>query len=137
MNSEVGENSLIKRVRVVTEAEFESWVAEKQQAQQEAASQPGAEGVAVFNDNGCGACHTLAAAGSSGNLGPPLEASKLASDAEKAGEPVEDYIRESILAPNAKIAEGFPAAMPDNFDDLPSEDLDQLVALLSGAGAGQ
>jgi cytochrome c oxidase subunit 2 len=135
MNSEVGQTSLIKRVRVVTEAEFEQWMTEQKAKAEEAASQPGAEGVAVFNSNGCGACHALAAAGSSGNLGPALDPQKLAADAEAAGEPLEDYIRESILDPNAKIAEGFPPAMPNNFGDMPPEELDQLVALLSGAGA--
>jgi len=137
MNSEVGQTSLIKRIRVVTPQEFEAWVAEQKQAREEAAAQPGAEAVAVFNDNGCGACHALAAAGSQGGVGPALDPQRLVADAEAAGEPVDDYIRESIVDPNARIAEGFPPAMPDSFDDLPPEQLDQLVGLLSGAGAGQ
>lgn len=33
-------------------------------------------GKAVWDANGCGGCHTLAAAGSSGNIGPNLDESK-------------------------------------------------------------
>ncbi len=35
-----------------------------------------AAGEAVFADNGCGSCHTLEAAGSSGNIGPNLDESQ-------------------------------------------------------------
>ena len=32
-----------------------------------------AAGEAIYNENGCGSCHTLEAAGSSGNIGPNLD----------------------------------------------------------------
>ena len=35
-----------------------------------------AAGKAIFASQGCGSCHTLAAAGSSGNVGPNLDESK-------------------------------------------------------------
>ena len=35
-----------------------------------------AAGKAVFSSNGCGGCHTLAAAGTSGNVGPNLDEKK-------------------------------------------------------------
>ncbi len=56
MNSEVGEpgkdgkpQSLIKRIQVMSQADFDTWVAGKQKEAQEAAAKPGAEGIAVFN----------------------------------------------------------------------------------------
>jgi cytochrome c oxidase subunit 2 len=133
MNSEVGAK-IVKRVRVVTQPEFDAWVVQQQQTQQAAATQPGAAGVAVFNQNGCGSCHTLAAAGSTGTTGPPLDPTKLAADAKTAGEPLDAYIRESIVNPGAKIVPGYPNIMPKTFGTLPPDQLDALVSLLSGSG---
>jgi mono/diheme cytochrome c family protein len=43
-----------------------------------------AEGAAVFASAGCGGCHTLAAAGSSGTVGPELDGAGLSVDAVEA-----------------------------------------------------
>jgi mono/diheme cytochrome c family protein len=40
----------------------------------------GGPGEAVFAENGCGSCHTLAAAGAEGFIGPSLDESKPAKD---------------------------------------------------------
>ncbi len=42
----------------------------------------------------------------------------------------EDYIRESIIYPNAKIAEGFPAAMPSFKGQLSEEQILDLIAYI-------
>ena len=57
-----------------------------------------AAGKKAFDDNGCAACHKLAAAGSSGTVGPDLD--KLKGYAESANMPLEDFIRESIVKPD-------------------------------------
>jgi cytochrome c oxidase subunit 2 len=141
MNSEVGQigedgkpQSLIKRIQVMTQTDFDAWVADQQAKAQEAASQPGAEGVAVFNANGCQGCHALAAANAAGNVGPGLETSTLQSAADAAGEPLDAFVKESIVNPSAHIAEGYSDIMPKDFGDkIQPEQLDQLVALLAGA----
>ena len=68
-------------------------------------------------------------------VGPDLD--KLAADAKAAGEPVADYVRQSIVDPNAVIAKGYqPNVMPPTFGDtLKPDELDALVAYLSGKGA--
>jgi cytochrome c oxidase subunit 2 len=133
MNSEVG--SLVKRVRVVEQAEFDAWVADQQAKQAEAAAAPGAEGVAVFNDSGCGGCHTLAAANAAGEVGPPLEQASLKGHADAVNKPLDEYVRESITEPGAFVAPGVEGQMPPQ--DLTEEQLNQLVSLLAGSGAGQ
>lgn len=141
MNSEVGQigedgkpQSLIKRIQVMTKPDFDSWVAQKKQEAQEAAAQPGAEGIAVFNEEKCGGCHTLAAANATGQVGPSLETSTLQSAADAAGEPLDAFVKESIVNPSAHIAEGYGDLMPKDFGDkIPPDQLDQLVALLAGA----
>jgi cytochrome c oxidase subunit 2 len=91
-----------------------------------------AAGKKAFADNGCGACHTLAAAGSSGTVGPDLD--KLKSYAKKAKMPLEDFIRESIVDPNAYVEKGYPqGVMPGNFNQLPPSTLNALVAYLAAS----
>ena len=77
----------------------------------------------MFTDAGCGSCHTLSEAGTNGTVGPNLDD---ISQANRA------YIEESIVDPNAEIAEGFSRGiMPDNFrDQLSPEELDALVGYL-------
>jgi mono/diheme cytochrome c family protein len=85
----------------------------------------GGPGAQVFAANGCGSCHTLAAADSGGTTGPDLdEVLPGQSDSE---------IEESIVDPNAKIAQGYPPnVMPDNFkESIPPEEIKELVEYLA------
>jgi mono/diheme cytochrome c family protein len=85
---------------------------------------PGGPGAQVFAGNGCGGCHTLAAAGSGGVVGPNLdEALPGQSTATIEG---------SIVDPNAKIAHGYPAnVMPQNYREaLSPKELEDLVRYL-------
>ncbi|MQA74358.1 MAG: c-type cytochrome [Solirubrobacterales bacterium] len=84
-----------------------------------------AAGAQVFDENGCGGCHTLAAAGSTGQIGPDL-------DGALKGK-TEEFIHTSIVDPNAEIATSYsPGVMPENFgSDLSSDELDALVQYLA------
>lgn len=85
---------------------------------------PGAQ---IYANNGCGSCHTLAAAQSAGTLGPNLdEVIPELSDAE---------IKESILNPGAVIAPGYPNAMPSFEGKLTPQQLNQLVEFLVTSAA--
>ena len=61
---------------------------------------PGGPGAQVFANNGCGGCHTLAAAKSGGVTGPNLDEVLPGQSAA--------MIEESIVDPNAEIAKGYP-----------------------------
>jgi mono/diheme cytochrome c family protein len=96
---------------------------------------PGGPGAQVFAANGCGGCHTLAAAESGGVAGPNLDEVLPGQSAAT--------IRESIVNPNAVIAQGFPPnVMPANYGTLISPtELEELVDYLvestsKGGGAG-
>ena len=112
---------------VADRAAFDSWVKKQQQALK---AGPGQAGLAAFTANGCGSCHTLAAAKATGKIGPDLD--KLLADAKKAGKPLEDYVRESIVSPNDYIVPGFHAnVMPETYaQQLPKDQLDSLVQFL-------
>lgn len=77
-------------------------------------------GRTVFVDQGCGACHTLKAAGADGDVGPNLD--------EALDGKGRDSVRRSILAPQAEVEQGFPDVMPRSYEErLSRRDLDQLV----------
>jgi cytochrome c2 len=91
-----------------------------------------AAGKQAFTANGCTACHTLAAAGANGKIGPDLD--KLKTYAANAHMPLDQFIRESIVKPNAYIEKGYPkGVMPESFASLPKSTLDALVAFLAAS----
>jgi cytochrome c oxidase subunit II len=110
---------------VSTRADFAKW---KREAGKQTA--PGGNaGEAVFTQNGCASCHTLKAAGATGTVGPSLD--ELPQEARKAGKPLEAFIHESIVNPNAYVQPGYPEnVMPKTYATLPREQLDALVQYL-------
>jgi cytochrome c oxidase subunit 2 len=85
---------------------------------------PGGPGAQVFANNGCGGCHTLAAAKTGGTVGPDLD--EVLSGQSAA------MIEESIADPNKVIASGYPAdVMPTDYEQtLSPEELEDLVRYL-------
>jgi cytochrome c oxidase subunit 2 len=89
-----------------------------------------AAGKAVFTANGCGACHTFKAAGSTGKVGPDLD--KLAQYAQQANRgPLDTFVQESITAPNAYIQPGYPSGVMPAFSSLSAKQVADLVAFLT------
>jgi mono/diheme cytochrome c family protein len=96
---------------------------------------PGGAGAQVFANNGCGGCHTLAAANSGGVTGPNLDEFLAPDDNATA-------IEEMIVDPNAEVVKGYPAnVMPANYGQLLSpkelEDLIQFLIESTPAGGGK
>jgi cytochrome c oxidase subunit 2 len=144
----LGHSVMRSTARVVTPAAFNAWIA-KQKAPAGAAGSNGTAAApggnagagsaaagsgidakklfAEGNGNGtaCGACHTLADAGTTSQTGPELDKFLKGKDA--------NFIRTSILKPDAEIAQGFQGGiMPKDYDTtLSPKELDALVAYLS------
>jgi cytochrome c oxidase subunit 2 len=150
----LGHSTMRAPVRVLDQAAFDSWLEKERaaggggaggggaaggaaggQAGGSGSSAAGDLGAKTFASAGCGGCHTFEPAGTDAQVGPDLD--NLAADAQAAGEPVDDYIRQSIVDPDAVIANGYqPGVMPPTFGDtLSPEELDALVAYLSGKEA--
>jgi len=92
---------------------------------------PGGPGAQVFANNGCGNCHTFAAAESGGVTGPNLD-EVLPGDTQA-------HVEEMVKDPNAEIAKGYPPnVMPQNYEQLLSaKEIEDLVKyLLENAGGG-
>ncbi len=123
----LGHAAMRAQALVLTQAGFERWLNNEKQA---AAAAGSAQGKTLFTQK-CGTCHALADAGTTAEVGPDLDKGLAGKNA--------DFIRKSIVDPNAEIAPGFqPNVMPGNFGELLSQQqLDSLVEyLLDTAGKG-
>ena len=136
-------HSLMRSQAVVMEpAAFDSWL--KKQGKTAAppsstttsttsttsTTTPSAAGLSVFNANGCSSCHTLSAANATGKVGPDLD--NLVAYAKRANQPLEAFVHDSIVDPNAYIQPGYPKnVMPGTFgQSLTKSQLDAVVAFL-------
>jgi cytochrome c oxidase subunit II len=122
----LGHSTMRQLVRVVPPRQFDSWIDRRRQAAGGGGGgggQAAADGEAVFNENGCGSCHTLSEAGTEGTVGPNLDD---IAQANKA------YIEQSIVNPNAEVVQGFSrGVMPGNFrEQLSPQELDAVVEYL-------
>ena len=146
-----GHSAMRASANVVSQADFDKWLAKAgggppptgggagAQSGEPGASGTGAgNGKQVFTENGCGGCHQLADAGSSGTTGPSLDELAESVRTNGGGKSPDEYIRESIESPDAVVVEGFAeGTMPQNFGDtLTDEQIDALVKYLLDQGGG-
>jgi cytochrome c oxidase subunit II len=119
----LGHPTMRAPVRVVQQADYEEFLASG------AGGSGGDEnsGETIFVTAGCGGCHAFAPAGTDAQVGPSLDAVDL------GGMPLEEFLRESIVDPNAKVAAGYqPDVMPSTYGtSLTAEQLDALVQYLA------
>jgi cytochrome c oxidase subunit II len=120
---------------VMAPAAFDKWL--KSQSKAVTSPSAGTAGAAIFKNNGCGACHTLTAAGTTGKVGPDLD--KLPAEAQQAGQPLASFVHTSIVDPNAYIQPGYPKnVMPQTFGKaLSTQQLDALVTYLTTSSKGK
>jgi len=120
----LGHALMRSHVTVMPATAFDAWLKGGGQ------SGGGSPGLAVFQAQGCGGCHTFKPANAAGNVGPDLDNVK--ADAAKANRgSVTQYITESIVNPAAYVVPGFPNAMPPVYKaQIPPAQLKQLVQYL-------
>lgn len=110
-------------VHVLPQAEFTAWLGG------ETGMTPAEAGSALFNQMGCVTCHAAGQA----SRGPALEGKFGAQENITGGDAVtvdEEYLRESILNPTAKIVEGYAPLMPTFANQLSEEDVSNLIAYI-------
>lgn len=140
-----GNHGLMRgEVFVVEQAEFDAYMDSlrqrqiQRQRQQELAlfcggAQIADAGRSLFMQYGCNTCHQLVDAGSN-NMGQGPSLNAVGARALPAGyADHQDYIRTSIVNPNAYIVDGYPAnLMPQNYaQQMTPDELDLLVAYLT------
>ena len=124
-------HSVMRSVAIVMKpAAFDAWLHGKKQATSGPPSSGAtttSPGAAVFTSNGCGSCHTLKAAGTSATVGPDLD--QLPAEAQRANQPLDKFVEQSIVDPNGYVEHGFPkGVMPQTFGSSLSKT--QIAALV-------
>lgn len=115
------------KVHVLEPADYERWLKEGNVESQTMAS----SGERLFNAMGCVVCHR----DEPGARGPSLNGLFGTEVTLASGETVvadDDYIRESIVNPQAKIVQGYTPLMPTFKNSLSQEDIFQLVTYIRG-----
>ena len=92
---------------------------------------PADAGRQVFLTAGCTACHTIDTIPQArGNVGPNLTQVGSRAGTRKPGMSAEDYLKESVLQPDAFIAPGYTNDMPAGLVSA-GPNVDNLIAFLS------
>jgi cytochrome c oxidase subunit 2 len=123
-------------VHVMTKADFAAWKAAQAPARPGAGpASLAARGRELFTRKGCISCH----APGGPVRAPDLNGVYMRREGLRSGEAVladENYLRESILNPRAKIVEGYDAIMPSFQGQLSEEDLLALIEYLKSRQYG-
>jgi cytochrome c oxidase subunit II len=123
-------SDMLTRVVVHSPEAFQGWVAEEIRKIE---AMPLAElGELTYNQAGCSTCHSL---DGSAKVGPSFKGlfgrkEKIVGGATLTVD--ENYIRESIIEPQAKLVEGFPPAMPTFKGQLSDRRILGLVEFIKG-----
>ena len=126
-------SGMITKVTVLSKAEFASFVEEAQTA----AESP-IDGATVFASSGCAGCHSVSADAPPGGIGPALYGVFGREERLTTGDTIivdENYLRESIENPIAKVVEGYGPVMPSYAGRLSEEELTALIVYLKGLGS--
>lgn len=116
--------------RVVEEPEYEEWLANIESVK----DKPSPEGEAIAKANGCFACHSL---DGSKLVGPSFKGIYGAKKAViENGKEIEievndEYLKNSIIEPNAQIVKGFNQGLMQSYEGtISDEDIDKIVDYL-------
>lgn len=121
-------SAMLAKMKVVSQADYEKWLQENEEGMTLAQ-----KGQKYSNDKGCVACHST---DGSVKVGPSWKGIFGKEHEMDDGSKVvvdENYLRESILNPNAKVVKGFPKGVMPTFQGQLTEDqLNALVEFIKG-----
>jgi cytochrome c oxidase subunit II len=118
-------SNMLAMTIIHTQESFETWLEEGDAIDED--MPPAERGEALVTRNGCMACHS--ADGSPG-VGPSFAGLWMSDRTMQDGEVItadENYIRESILDPNASITEGYDPVMPSYQGTISDRQIDDII----------
>ena len=129
-----GHSNMLAKLIVMPQAEYQAWVTEQLETQKKAMP-PTERGKALVDRLGCLACHSIDGTIKVGPSYKGLYGSRvtLADGSQVTAD--DNYIRESILVPSAKIVKGFPNVMPPFQGIVSDEDVTAIIAYLKTMSA--
>jgi cytochrome c oxidase subunit 2 len=126
-----GHSAMTTTVEVMPIKVFESWYAGKTEAEGGARKLP--EGAKLVQEKGCVACHSL---DGTAKVGPTLQGvygrKEFVVTAGKEHQIIvnEDYLKRSLLEPQADIVKGFPPIMPSQKGLLTDDEIEAIIEYL-------
>lgn len=121
-----GHSEMLNKVIAMPQKEFEDWLAE----QGGAGLPPEEFGAKLYTQRACNTCHSI---DGSKNVGPSFKGIFGRTEQLKDGSTIivdEEYIRESILNPQAKLVQGYDPVMPAFQGLLRDREIEALIAYL-------
>lgn len=118
---------MLATVKVVSQEDFDAWL---EAAIDDSDLSPEERGKKLFAVNGCVACHSTAGVA---GIGPALNALYGKEETLVDGTKVtvdDNYIRESLLDPQAKVVAGFGPTMASFAAQLDDDDISAIIAYL-------
>jgi cytochrome c oxidase subunit II len=127
-----GHSDMLTHVVVHAPGDYEKWLKEAQKPPTKADGSPDYEawGKILYDKKGCATCHTI---DGTPKIAPTFKGFwAKGKEATSAGEVTidENYIKESLLDPQAKIVNGYPASMPTFKGQLSDQEISAIVAFL-------
>ncbi len=124
-------HSAMKADLIVMEPQaYQDWLEGWGQTEEAASADPVAHGKLLYQAKGCVACHSLSG---KSPVGPTFE-NLFGSDVELSdGKKVkadENYIRESIMDPQAKMVKGYTPLMPTFRGQMTDEEVNDMMAFI-------
>lgn len=123
-----GHSQMLGRVKVLTQEAYDSWLEESVAFDESIPLED--HGEQLYRSKACYTCHSV---DGSGNVGPTFKGAfgheVILSDGSSVTVD-ENYIRESILDPRAKVVMGFQPVMPTYQGKLKAREVDALIAYM-------
>jgi cytochrome c oxidase subunit 2 len=122
-------------VMVVEQDQFGDWLGGKEIEAQAAAEGSAVEmGAALSEEQGCLSCHSVDGAELVGPTWQGIFGSERALEDGSTVIADEEYLRKSLLDPEADVVAGFPMIMPNAYGFLSDEDIDAIVEYIKSLG---
>ena len=124
-----GHSAMLGKVIVMSPQEYEKW--EKGEEEKAVASLPPAElGKQLYTQRGCNACHTIDGSSLVGPTWKGLYGHEVVLQDGTKVTADENYIREAILEPQAKMVKGFGPVMPSFKGVISDDEISDIIAYI-------
>lgn len=126
-------SQMLSKVVVHEMADFKEWL--KKASEWEGRLSPIAAGQNFYKTRGCAGCHSVDGGGGTGPTFKDLFGSQVPIQGAGNITVDENYIRESILYPQAKLHAGFGPVMPSYLGQLRDKDITAIIAYMKSISA--
>lgn len=124
-------SNMLSKVKVTSSAAYEAWIANGGEEPGGAGVPLAEKGKKLWEQRGCVACHSI---DGSKKVGPSWKGAfgtaRQFADGSSIPAADENYLRESILVPNAKVVAGYPGVMPSYQGQLNDKQIEAIIEFM-------